>query len=202
MSFRRPARTTPGPRGRQGSGHASVAVAGQRALDRHRASGDEGAARRRLVPRHRFLSRHPAGALGGGAARWPAGAAARQLADPTPRPPGHARAYAAAGGMMACSQSEPDHMTEEDVRRQAFAMPLTNPAFPAGPYRFVDREYLIITYRTDPVALARLLPAPLVAIEPLVKYEFINMPDSTGFGHYCESGQGIPVRLGDAQGGY
>src|SRR2546428_12759007 len=101
MSFRRPAGTTPGPRGRQGPGRAAVAVAAQRALDRHRASGDEGAARRRLVPRHRFLSGHPAGALVGGAARWPAGAAARQLADATPRPPGHARAYAAAGGMMA-----------------------------------------------------------------------------------------------------
>jgi acetoacetate decarboxylase len=38
-------------------------------------------------------------------------------------------------------------MTEVDVLRQAFAMPLTSPAFPPGPYRFVDREYLIITYR-------------------------------------------------------
>ena len=40
-------------------------------------------------------------------------------------------------------------MTEEDIRKRAFAMPLTNPAFPPGPYRFVDREYFIITYRTD-----------------------------------------------------
>ena len=93
-------------------------------------------------------------------------------------------------------------MTETDVRRQAFAMPISSPAFPVGPYRFVDREYLIITYRTDPAALARVLPAPLVATEPIVKYEFINMPDSTGFGRYCESGQVIPVRFGDEQGGY
>jgi len=93
-------------------------------------------------------------------------------------------------------------MTEDDVRRQAFAMPLTNPAFPPGPYRFVDREYLVITYRTDPAALARILPAPLVATEALVKYEFINMPDSTGFGHYCESGQVIPVCFGNERGSY
>jgi acetoacetate decarboxylase len=39
---------------------------------------------------------------------------------------------------------------EQDVREQAFAMPLTAPAYPPGPYRFVDREYLVITYRTDP----------------------------------------------------
>jgi acetoacetate decarboxylase len=41
-----------------------------------------------------------------------------------------------------------------------------------------------------------------VASDALVKYEFINMPDSTGFGHYCESGQVIPVCLGDEQGSY
>ena len=93
-------------------------------------------------------------------------------------------------------------MTEDEVRQRAFAMPLTNPAYPPGPYRFVDREYLIITYRTDPAALARIVPAPLVATEAVVKYEFINMPDSTGFGHYCESGQVIPVRLGEEQGSY
>jgi acetoacetate decarboxylase len=93
-------------------------------------------------------------------------------------------------------------MTEDDVRARAFAMPLTSPAFPPGPYRFVNREYLIISYRTDPEAIARILPAPLVAPEPIVKYEFINMPDSTGFGHYCESGQVIPVMWGEEHGSY
>lgn len=93
-------------------------------------------------------------------------------------------------------------MTEAEVRRDAFAMPLTSPAFPIGPYRFADREYLIITYRTDPSALARIVPAPLIPVDALVKYEFINMPDSTGFGHYSESGQVIPVRFGNEEGGY
>jgi len=40
-------------------------------------------------------------------------------------------------------------MKHETVRATAFAKPLTNPAFPAGPYRFVNREYFI-QYRTDP----------------------------------------------------
>jgi acetoacetate decarboxylase len=93
-------------------------------------------------------------------------------------------------------------MTEDDVRRNAFAMPIDNPAFPPGPYRFVDREYLIISYRTDPDALRKLIPAPLELREPVVKFEFINMPDSTGFGHYCESGQVIPVSLNGVAGGY
>ena len=49
-------------------------------------------------------------------------------------------------------------MKHETVRANAFAMPLTNPAFPSGPYRFVNREYFIIQYRTDPEALRRIVP--------------------------------------------
>jgi len=39
-------------------------------------------------------------------------------------------------------------MNINDVRNKAFAMPLTSPAYPPGPYRFANREYLVITYRT------------------------------------------------------
>jgi len=81
-------------------------------------------------------------------------------------------------------------------------MPLTNPSFPPGPYRFFDREYVIITYRTTREALEAVVPAPLEIDEPLVKYEFIRMPDSTGFGDYTESGQVIPVTFEGIPGGY
>src|SRR5246127_215443 len=93
-------------------------------------------------------------------------------------------------------------MKEREVRDRAFAMPLTQPAYPPGPYRFVDREYFIITYRTDPERLRTLVPAPLEIESPLVKYEFIRMPDSTGFGDYAESGQGIPVSFHGRKGSY
>ncbi len=93
-------------------------------------------------------------------------------------------------------------MTEDDVRARAFAMPLTNPAYPPGPYRFVNREFLVITYRTDIEALRAVVPAPLELVEPLVKFEFIRMPDSTGFGDYTESGQVIPVTFRGESGGY
>ena len=46
-----------------------------------------------------------------------------------------------------------------------------------GPYRFIDREFLIITYRTDPDKLRAVVPEPLEIGEPLVHYEFIRMPD-------------------------
>ena len=52
-------------------------------------------------------------------------------------------------------------MLENEVLEQAFAMPLTNPAYSPGPYRFVNREYLIITYRTDPARLRAIVPEPL-----------------------------------------
>ena len=93
-------------------------------------------------------------------------------------------------------------MRENDIRERAFAMPLTSPAYPPGPYRFINREYLIITYRTDPEKLRALVPEPLVSDGDIVKYEFIRMPDSTGFGDYTETGQVIPVTFRGRQGGY
>jgi acetoacetate decarboxylase len=93
-------------------------------------------------------------------------------------------------------------MNIADVKRKAFAMPLTSPAFPPGPYRFVNREFLIVIYRTDLDALRAVVPEPLEVREPIVKYEFIRMPDSTGFGDYTESGQVIPVTFDGLAGGY
>ncbi len=93
-------------------------------------------------------------------------------------------------------------MKASDVCERAFAMPLTSPAYPRGPYRFVNREYLVITYRTDPSRLRALVPEPLQLADPLVKFEFIRMPDSTGFGDYTEAGQVIPVTFNGKKGGY
>lgn len=93
-------------------------------------------------------------------------------------------------------------MNTERVRQNAFAMPMSSPAFPMGPYKFYDREFLIITYRTDPDRLRELVPEPLAIAEPFVHYEFIRMPDSTGFGDYTESGQVIPVTFNGQPGSY
>jgi acetoacetate decarboxylase len=90
----------------------------------------------------------------------------------------------------------------DEVVRNSFAMPVTSPSFPPGPYRFINREYLIITYRTDPAAIEAVLPEPLKMAAPHVKYEFIRMPDSSGFGDYTESGQVIPVIYDGKPGGY
>lgn len=93
-------------------------------------------------------------------------------------------------------------MNKAEVKNGAFAMPLTSPAFPKGPYRFINREFFVVSYRTDPEALKAIIPAPLEMIEPIVKFEFVRMPDSTGFGDYTECGQTIRVRYKDQIGTY
>ena len=93
-------------------------------------------------------------------------------------------------------------MNANDVRRSAWAMPLTSPSYPRGPYRFVDREFLVISYRTDPQRLAQVVPEPLQPVGDVVRFEFIRMPDSTGFGDYTESGQVIPVTYQGREGVY
>lgn len=77
-------------------------------------------------------------------------------------------------------------------------MPMASPSYPKGPYRFIDREYLIITYESDPMAIRAALPEPLKPDgSNTVLYEFIRMPDSAGFGDYTESGVVIPSLYGD-----
>jgi acetoacetate decarboxylase len=82
---------------------------------------------------------------------------------------------------------------EEILQRPS--MPLAGPSYPAGPYRFVNREYMVISYLTDQDVIRAQLPEPLEPVEiPVVHYEWIRMPDSSGFGSYTESGMVIPCR--------
>src|ERR1041384_7736584 len=75
------------------------------------------------------------------------------------------------------------------------SMPMAGPSYPAGPYRFINREFLVITYETDPDLIRAGLPEPLQPIEQsIVHYEWIKMPDSSGFGSYTESGMVLPCR--------
>lgn len=72
------------------------------------------------------------------------------------------------------------------------SMPAASVSYPKGPFLFRQREYLIVTYETDPAAICAVLPEPL---EPapgnLAFYEWMKMPDSSGFGDYEESGSGV-----------
>jgi acetoacetate decarboxylase len=83
-------------------------------------------------------------------------------------------------------------MRREDVLHLP-SMPLAGPSYPKGPYRFIDREFMVISYETDAEIVRAQLPEPLEPIDtPLVHYEWIRMPDSSGFGSYTECGLVIP----------
>lgn len=91
---------------------------------------------------------------------------------------------------------------KKEVVKKAFSMPLTSPSYPKGPYRFINREYFIINYRTKKELLKQSVPEPLEVVDDIVKYEFIRMPDSSGLGDYTESGQVIPVEFNGEKGNY
>src|SRR5262245_36515124 len=82
-------------------------------------------------------------------------------------------------------------MTRDEILK-APSMPAFAPSYPHGPFRFVRREYLIVTYETDPDAIRAALPEPLEpAAGSLAFYEWMKMPDASGFGDCEESGTGI-----------
>ena len=83
-------------------------------------------------------------------------------------------------------------MRIKDILQQP-SMPVASPSYPMGPYRFIDREFFIVTYKSDPDAIREAVPEPLQPDgSDTVLYEFIRMPDSSGFGDYTESGIVIP----------
>jgi acetoacetate decarboxylase len=73
------------------------------------------------------------------------------------------------------------------------SMPAASPSYPVPPFRFINREYMIVMYESDPEAIRAAVPEPLIP-DPSnqVFYEWIRMPDSSGFGDYTESGVVIP----------
>jgi acetoacetate decarboxylase len=82
-------------------------------------------------------------------------------------------------------------MTRDEVLN-APSMPVFAPSYPHGPFRFLRREYLTVTYETEPDAVREALPEPLEAAPGnIAYYEWMKMPDASGFGDYEESGAGI-----------
>jgi acetoacetate decarboxylase len=82
-------------------------------------------------------------------------------------------------------------MNKQDILSVS-SMPLVGSSYPKGPYRFINREYLIVSYETDRDALRAAVPEPLEPESNIVNFEFMKMPDSSGFGDYTESGLVIP----------
>jgi acetoacetate decarboxylase len=72
------------------------------------------------------------------------------------------------------------------------SMPLQSPTFPHGPYRFFNRQYMVISYTTDTDAMRAALPMPLEPAGDTVSVQWLDLPDGEGFGAYSAAAQIIP----------
>ncbi len=82
-------------------------------------------------------------------------------------------------------------MKKSDVKALS-SMPLQSPTYPRGPYRFFNREYLIINYKTDAKLIREALPEPLEPVGDTVAVQWLDLPDGEGFGAYAAAAQIIP----------
>jgi acetoacetate decarboxylase len=85
-------------------------------------------------------------------------------------------------------------MNKQDVLNLS-SMPLQSPTYPVGPYKFFDRQYMIVHYRSDPAAIRAMLPEPLLPDGDTVSVQWLDLPDGQGFGAYSAALQAIPCTL-------
>ncbi|WP_310475574.1 acetoacetate decarboxylase, partial [Sandarakinorhabdus sp.] len=85
-------------------------------------------------------------------------------------------------------------MNKQDVLKLS-SMPLQSPTYPTGPYKFFNRQYMIIQYRTDAAMIRKLLPEPLMPDGDVVSVQWLDLPDGEGFGAYSAAVQTIPCTL-------
>lgn len=90
----------------------------------------------------------------------------------------------------------------KNIKKYGFSMPFTSPSALKIDYVFKNREYLVITYESDIDILREVVPEPLIVTEPLVKFQFLKMPDAYGFGNYSLVGQMIDVEYKGITGSY
>ena len=82
-------------------------------------------------------------------------------------------------------------MKKSDVLKLP-SMPLQSPTFPRGPYRFFERQYMVLSYPSDPAAIRHALPEPLEPAGNTVSIQWLDLPDGEGFGAYSATSLVIP----------
>ena len=92
--------------------------------------------------------------------------------------------------------------TEAEIRAGGFSTPWDAPTIPPFPFRFRDAEILTLYWRTDPEALAFLLPPPLVPRGDVACVHIYKMNDTDWLGPYAEANVMFGARLGDREGAY
>lgn len=92
--------------------------------------------------------------------------------------------------------------TEADIRKGGFSTPWDAPMVPPFPFRFRNVEILTLYWRTDPAAIAWLLPPPLEPVGDVTCVHIYRMNDTDWLGPYTEANVMFGARLGDRQVAY
>ena len=93
-------------------------------------------------------------------------------------------------------------LTEAAIRAPGFATPWDAPMVPPYPFTFRDATILTAYWRTDPGAVARLLPPPLEPTGDVACAHIYRMSDTDWLGPYGEANVMVGARLGARAGGY
>lgn len=93
--------------------------------------------------------------------------------------------------------------TEDDIRGPGFSTPWDAPMIPPFPFRFRDAEVMTLYWRTDPEAMAFLLPPPLEPVGDIACVHIYRMNDPDWIGPYTEANIMFGARMpGGAAAGY
>ena len=92
--------------------------------------------------------------------------------------------------------------TEEDIRQGGFSTPWDAPMIPPFPFQFRNAEILTVYWRTDPEAMAFLLPPPLEPVGDVACIHIYRMNDTDWLGPYWEANAMFGARLGEREGAY
>lgn len=92
--------------------------------------------------------------------------------------------------------------TEADICQGGFSTPWDAPMIPPFPFRFRNAEILTLYWRTDPDAMAFLLPPPLEPVGDVACVHIYRMNDTDWLGPYAEANVMFGARLGPREGAY
>lgn len=88
-------------------------------------------------------------------------------------------------------------MSEPQKPENSFSFPWDAPLVPEFPFTFRNVDVMTLVYRSDPQAIAALLPPPLERTSDIVLIHIYNMNDVEWLGRYGECNVMVGARLGD-----
>jgi len=92
--------------------------------------------------------------------------------------------------------------TLADIARGGFSTPWDAPMIPPFPFRFRNAEILTLCWRTDPAAMAFLLPPPVTPTSDVACVHIYKMNDTDWLGSYAEASVMFGAQVGGRAGAW